>query len=117
MARKTLPARRRPSAYDDSLVIRSAESLGRMIGSLQRELDAARQMMGGTPTSGGVDGDRPSVRDHDTASVTAKKARAMKAGSGGAKSVKRATVAAKKSKPTGNGSRRKRSQGKSSRRT
>ena len=46
MARqKTLPARRQ-SAYDDSLLIRSAESLGRMIGSLQRQLDAARHAAG-----------------------------------------------------------------------
>ena len=41
--RKTLPARRR-NAMDDSLLIRSAESLGRVIGSLQRQLDAARQL-------------------------------------------------------------------------
>jgi hypothetical protein len=40
--RKTLPARR--NAMDDSLLIRSAESLGRMIGSLQRQLDAARRL-------------------------------------------------------------------------
>jgi hypothetical protein len=42
--RKTLPARRR-NAMDDSLLIRSAESLGRVIGSLQRQLDAARQVV------------------------------------------------------------------------
>jgi hypothetical protein len=41
--RKTLPARRQ-SSIDDSLLIRSAESLGRMIGSLQRQLDAARAL-------------------------------------------------------------------------
>ena len=41
--RKTLPARRQ-QATDDSLLIRSAESLGRMIGSLQRQLDAARRL-------------------------------------------------------------------------
>jgi hypothetical protein len=29
---------------EDSLLIRSAESLGRMIGSLQRQLDAARRV-------------------------------------------------------------------------
>ena len=40
--RKTLPARRK-NAIDTSLLIRSAESLGRVIGSLQRQLDAARQ--------------------------------------------------------------------------
>ena len=41
--RKSLPARSNP-ATDDSLLIRSAESLGRMIGSLQRQLDAARRL-------------------------------------------------------------------------
>jgi hypothetical protein len=43
---KTLPARRQ-NATNDSLLIRSAESLGRMIGALQRQLgqlDAARQV-------------------------------------------------------------------------
>lgn len=42
---KTRPARRE-SATNDSLLIRSAESLGRMIGSLQRQLDAARHLTG-----------------------------------------------------------------------
>ena len=41
--RKTLPARRKTAA-DSSLLLRSAESLGRMIGSLQRQLEAARQL-------------------------------------------------------------------------
>ena len=43
---KTRPARRE-SATNDSLLIRSAESLGRMIGSLQRQLDAARHVTDG----------------------------------------------------------------------
>ena len=42
---KTRPARREDAA-NDSLLIRSAESLGRMIGSLQRQLDAARHLTG-----------------------------------------------------------------------
>src|SRR5258705_6480042 len=43
MARKTIPARpaRDRSREDESLLLRSAESLGRMIGSLQRQLDIA----------------------------------------------------------------------------
>ena len=49
--RKTLPARRK-TAIDTSLLIRSAESLGRVIGSLQRQLDAARQL---TARSGGLE--------------------------------------------------------------
>ena len=50
MARKrvTLPAR----GNDESLLRRSAESLGRLIGTLQRELEAARQF---TARQGGVD--------------------------------------------------------------
>ena len=46
---KTRPARR-GSATHDSLLIRSAESLGRMIGSLQRQLDAARHLTDGADT-------------------------------------------------------------------
>ena len=43
MARKTMPARpaRDRSREDESLLLRSAESLGRMIGSLQRQLEIA----------------------------------------------------------------------------
>lgn len=41
--RKALPARRK-NAIDTSLLIRSAESLGRVIGLLQRQIDAARQL-------------------------------------------------------------------------
>ena len=43
MARKTIPARPRRdrSREDESLLLRSAESLGRMIGSLQRQLEIA----------------------------------------------------------------------------
>lgn len=42
--RKMLPARRPRNAANGSMLIRSAESLGRVIGSLQRQLDAARQL-------------------------------------------------------------------------
>jgi hypothetical protein len=43
MARKLIPAHpaRDRSRDDESLLLRSAESLGRMIGSLQRQLDVA----------------------------------------------------------------------------
>lgn len=41
--RKTLTARRK-TAGNSSLLIQSAESLGRMIGSLQRQLEAARAL-------------------------------------------------------------------------
>src|SRR5688572_24274170 len=46
---KALPARRTRPALDDSLLLRSAESLGRVIGSLQRQLDgASKKVSAGT---------------------------------------------------------------------
>ena len=57
---RTLPARRKNGIGDDSLLIRSAESLGRMIGSLQRQLDAARQLtVGDGHAEGQRDGHAP----------------------------------------------------------
>jgi hypothetical protein len=50
MAKKVLratPARDR-SREDESLLLRSAESLGRMIGALQRQLDVATKRITGT---------------------------------------------------------------------
>ena len=38
---KAVPLRRQREGVEDALLIRSAESLGRMIGSLQRQLDGA----------------------------------------------------------------------------
>jgi hypothetical protein len=55
---KVLPARKRHDDHpgdDDSLLLRSAESLGRVIGALQRQLDGATKRLsyvdgdGGTP--------------------------------------------------------------------
>ncbi len=45
--RKALPARkpRERSRDDDSLLLRSAESLGRVIGALQRQLDGATKRL------------------------------------------------------------------------
>jgi hypothetical protein len=45
--RKVLPARkpRDRSRDDDSLLLRSAESLGRVIGALQRQLDSATKRL------------------------------------------------------------------------
>ena len=50
MARKTIPAYppRDRSRDDGSLLLRSAESLGRMIGSLQRQLDLATGRLAGS---------------------------------------------------------------------
>jgi hypothetical protein len=56
MARKALPAHptRDRTRDDESLLLRSAESLGRMIGSLQRQLDVATgRLTGGKPNGSG----------------------------------------------------------------
>ena len=56
MARKALPAHpaRDRTRDNESLLLRSAESLGRMIGSLQRQLDVAtRRLTAGKPNGSG----------------------------------------------------------------
>jgi hypothetical protein len=56
MARKTLPAHptRDRTRDNESLLLRSAESLGRMIGSLQRQLDVATgRLTAGKPNGSG----------------------------------------------------------------
>jgi hypothetical protein len=52
--RKVLPARkpRDRSRDDDSLLLRSAESLGRVIGALQRQLDEATQRLSSVGSKG-----------------------------------------------------------------
>lgn len=54
MARKSIPARsgRDRSREDESLLLRSAESLGRMIGSLQRQLEIATGRFHGSKPNG-----------------------------------------------------------------
>ena len=54
MARKTIAAHpsRDRSRDDESLLLRSAESLGRMIGSLQRQLDVATGRIGASKPNG-----------------------------------------------------------------
>ena len=56
MARKAIPAHpaRDRTRDNESLLLRSAESLGRMIGSLQRQLDVATgRLTGGKPNGSG----------------------------------------------------------------
>ena len=56
MARKALPAHpaRDRTRDNESLLLRSAESLGRMIGSLQRQLDLATgRLTAGKPNGSG----------------------------------------------------------------
>ena len=56
MARKTIPAHsgRDRSRDDESLLLRSAESLGRMIGSLQRQLEIATGRLQASKPNGSV---------------------------------------------------------------
>ncbi|HKC57226.1 MAG TPA: hypothetical protein VKC35_13920 [Vicinamibacterales bacterium] len=56
MARKTIPSppARDRSREDESLLLRSAESLGRVIGSLQRQLDIATGRLDGSKANGSV---------------------------------------------------------------
>ena len=50
---KAPAARRPPERFDDSALLRSAETLGRMIGALQRQLDGAARRFGrATPETG-----------------------------------------------------------------
>lgn len=108
--RKLLPARR-ANPVDNSLLIRSAESLGRMIGSLQRQLDAARLL------TVRANGSNVRAREHGEAGT------ARRAGSGGTKRKTTKSAAAKTAasakKATGGNSRgsAKRRTTKTSRRT
>jgi hypothetical protein len=98
--RKILPARRH-QAVDDSLLIRSAESLGRMIGSLQRQLDAARRLT--LPSADAVRGNgHVSGRERTGASQKPKSKRAAKTADARAsadRSSARETKTAMKKKP------------------
>lgn len=57
---KVLPARRQRDAAEPSVLLRSAESLGRVIGLLQRQLDTASTRISGktngAASRAGVDG-------------------------------------------------------------
>src|SRR5688572_33505767 len=58
---KQLPARKPSdrSRDDDSLLLRSAESLGRVIGALQRQLDGATRKLAGSGGNGLAQPRRP----------------------------------------------------------
>ena len=52
---KAPPARRPPEGFETSTLLRSAETLGRMIGELQRQLDGAtRRLARATPPKAGA---------------------------------------------------------------
>src|SRR5687767_8141677 len=60
--RKVLPRKRRDvPSVDDSLLLRSAESLGRVIGALQRQLDDATKRL--SDASGDALDQFPSMRE------------------------------------------------------
>jgi hypothetical protein len=58
---RVLPARKPldRSRDDDSLLLRSAESLGRVIGALQRQLDGATRRLSNSTGNGGLSPARP----------------------------------------------------------
>jgi hypothetical protein len=88
---KTLPARRQ-TPTNDSLLIRSAESLGRAIGSLQRQLDAARRLTGRATSTESIANSHRPVRQR----VFATKAKAQRKTKSARKSKRAARPAAKK---------------------
>jgi hypothetical protein len=80
MAKRTrmLPARKpRNSRDDESLLMRSAESLGRMIGTLQRQLDGATRRLAVTADedsrTGGGARKRASKRASNSSGATRRK--------------------------------------------
>jgi hypothetical protein len=67
--KKVLPARkpRDRSRDDDSLLLRSAESLGRVIGALQRQLDGATRRLSYSTGNGEVATAKPRAARKSTA--------------------------------------------------
>lgn len=63
---KQLPARKPSdrSRDDDSLLLRSAESLGRVIGALQRQLDGATRRLARSNGSARASGNDQAARSH-----------------------------------------------------
>jgi hypothetical protein len=74
MARKFIPAHpsRDRSRDDESLLLRSAESLGRMIGSLQRQLDVATGRIAASRPDGKVRNTSGAKRSVNAKSGTSK---------------------------------------------
>jgi len=90
---KTLPARR-PREMESSLFLRSAESLGRVIGTLQRQLDTASKRL-----IHDVDDTTPANNDQRPRKT--KKTKAAKATKKTAKKTKTTRAAANKTKKPG----------------
>ena len=87
---KTLPARRQHPAVDDTALIRSAESLGRMIGSLQRQLEGVSKKLPLTGSAAALlstDGSEAGHRKGTSKmAAPARKAATGRASKGGSKS-------------------------------
>lgn len=89
MARKAIPAHptRDRTRDNESLLLRSAETLGRMIGSLQRQLDVATgRLSAGKPNGGGR-----------KKAAAARKSAKAKSGMTGTRAVARSKSSARKS--------------------
>jgi hypothetical protein len=71
-----LPARK--PREEESLLIRSAESLGRMIGSLQRQLDAAARKANGHTAK--AHGARKGAKKNTTTNTSARARKAARHG-------------------------------------
>ena len=90
MARKSIPAHpsRDRSRDDESLLLRSAESLGRVIGSLQRQLDGATKRLSATASDAWEA--IPSLPEIEKATRRGTKKRSAKPTRAGAKKAKSA---------------------------
>ena len=110
--KKVLPARKQRdrSREDESLLIRSAESLGRMIGSLQRQLDgagkrvseAADDVMGSLPDIplGGGSGTKTTRKSNKKTTARTKKTGARKRSAGKATAGTRKTGSSRTQRTT-----------------
>ena len=104
MAKRALPSRkpRDRSRDDESLLLRSAESLGRVIGSLQRQLDGATKRLSATASEAWdsfppLPGEKATRRGTRKRSATTKRAGAKKTRGAAGKKAK-GTAAAKKTR-------------------
>jgi hypothetical protein len=103
---KTLPARKRDD--DDSLLLRSAESLGRMIGSLQRQLDGASkrwsdtadEVMDSLPAIPGVGGTGSRRKTGTKKRTASKRAASRTRKTAGTRPAARKTAGARKGTPS-----------------
>jgi hypothetical protein len=79
--KKMLPARkpRDRSRDDESLLLRSAESLGRVIGALQRQLDGATKRLSYSTGDGGVSTAKPRAARKSTSGTRTRATAAKRA--------------------------------------